>query len=75
MVKETEIAEFLDFLYKYVCLSGNASRIKNEIGVRRAIVLKTFLCEYLEHGDENVQLYAKNFLENTPLFGRVIREG
>ena len=75
MTEQNEISEFLELLYRYVCLSGNLKRIKNEIGIRRAIVLKNFLCEYLEQDGQNVHLYAESFLENKPFYAAVIKNG
>ena len=69
----TEIDEFLGLLYKYVCAAGNYTRVKNEIGLRRAMVLKAFLCEYLECSDESVEEFAKKFFQNAPVFMELLR--
>lgn len=71
--KPLEIEEFLGLLYKYVCAAGNYSRIKNEIGFRKAMILKAFLCEYLECSDMSVEDFAKQFFENAPLFVELLR--
>ena len=75
LAKEAEVSSFLELLYKYVCLSGNLNRIKNEIGIRRAIVLKAFLCEYLECEGQDVRTHVKKFLDNMPEFAKVTNEG
>lgn len=71
--KTMDTQDFLALLYKYVCAAGNYSRIKNEIGFRKAMILKAFLCEYLECSDVSVEDFAKQFLENAPLFVELLR--
>ena len=71
--KKPDMQEFSELLYKYVCAAGNYNRVKNEIGLRRAMVLKAFLCEYLECSDESVWEFADKFFEKAPFFEEVMR--
>ena len=71
--KPMETNDFLALLYKYVCASGSYKRIKNEIGFRKAMILKAFLCEYLECSDVSLEDFTREFLENAPLFGELLR--
>ncbi len=68
-----EIDEFLALLYKYVCAAGNYNRIKNEIGLRRAMILKAFLCEYLECSDVSVEEFYEIFFRKAPVFEELLR--
>jgi len=61
--ENTKILDFFDILYKYVSISGNLQRVKNEIGLRRAVVLKSFLRDYLESTQEDVYAFAGEFLK------------
>lgn len=61
--EKVKIHEFLDILFKYVCISENPERVKNEIGKRRAVILKRFLRDYLESTEDNVLLFAEKFLK------------